>query len=78
MITEESEASSFPGGKVLHLSVIDDASATLNFTEVDANDIISGVVNTFKLKVEAGGRLSTNLGATDARESQSTDTNLPT
>ncbi len=68
MITEESKRLRFQVEKVLHLSVIDDASATLNFTEVDANDIISGVVNTFKLKVEKlGGRLSTNLGATDAR-----------
>ncbi len=68
VITEESKRLRFQVEKVLHLSVIDDASATLNFTEVDANDIISGVVNTFKLKVEKlGGRLSTNLGATDAR-----------
>ncbi len=67
VITEESKRLRFQVEKVLHLSVIDDASSTLNFTDVDANDIISSVVNTFKLKVEKqGGRLTTNLAATDA------------
>ena len=67
VITEESKRLRFQVEKVLHLSVIDDASSTLNFTEVDANDIISSVVNTFKLKVEKqGGSLTTNLAATDA------------
>ena len=67
VITEESKRLRFQVEKVLHLSVIDDASSTLNFTDVDANEIISSVVNTFKLKVEKqGGRLTTNLAATDA------------
>ena len=68
VITEESKRLRFQVEKVLHLSVIDDASSTLNFTDVDANEIISSVVNTFKLKVEKqGGRLTTNLAATDAK-----------
>lgn len=67
VITEEAKRLRFQVEKVLHLSVIDNAESTLKFTDVNANEIIENVVNTFKLKVERqGGTLMANLDATDS------------
>lgn len=64
VITDESKRLRFQVEKVLHMSVFENEGATLNFTSVNANSIISGVVNTFKLKVERqGGSLSMDLNA---------------
>ena len=67
VIVEESKRLRFQVEKVLHLSVLDKTENTLKFTEVNANQIIENVVNTFKLKVEKqGGSLSANLDALKA------------
>ena len=64
VITEESKRLRFQVEKVLQLSVLDNGASTLKFTEVNANQIISNVANTFKLKVEKqGGDLQTDLEA---------------
>lgn len=65
VIVEESKRLRFQVEKVLQLSVFDNGQSTLKFTDVSANTIISGVANTFKLKVEKqGGNLTTRLEAT--------------
>lgn len=64
VISEETKRLRFQVEKVLHLSVLDNAESTLKFTEVNANEIIENVVNTFKLKVERqGGTLTASLDA---------------
>lgn len=64
VITEEAKRLRFQVDKVLQLSVFDDAAA-LKFVDLDANDIIANVVNTFKIKVEKfGGALTCHLDAT--------------
>lgn len=66
VITEEAKRLRFQVDKVLQLSVFDDAAA-LKFTDVDANDIIANVVNTFKIKVEKfGGALTCHLDASNS------------
>lgn len=68
VIGEESKRLRFQVEKVLHLSVIDNAESSLKLTEVNANEIIENVVNTFKLKVERqGGTLFADLGAIDSQ-----------
>lgn len=67
VITEESKRLRFLVDKVLQLSVFDNTGAALKFTEVDADTIISNVVNTFKIKVEKfGGSISCGLDASDS------------
>lgn len=59
VINAESKRLRFQVEKVLQMSVFDNSNSALNFTNVDANKIIAGVVSTFKLKVERfGGHLS--------------------
>lgn len=65
IISDESKRLRFQVDKVLQMSVLDNSAIALNFTEADANSIISNVVNTFKIKVERyGGKLEMNLDAT--------------
>ena len=54
IINEESKRLKFQVDKVLQLSVFDrtDTEGALKFSEVHANDIIAGVANTFKLRIE--------------------------
>lgn len=67
VITEESKRLRFQVEKVLQMSVFDNTGSALKFTEVDANNIIANVVNTFKIKVEKyGGSLTTLLKADNA------------
>lgn len=66
VITDESKRLRFQVEKVLQLSVLDKTGSTLKFTEVNANSIISNVLNTFKLKVEKqGGTIEGRLDASD-------------
>lgn len=71
VITEESKRLRFQVEKVLQMSVFDNStSAALKMTTVDADRIIAGVVNNFKIKVEKfGGTLTCEL---DARKSEVT------
>ena len=49
------------------MSVLDNSTSALKFSNVDANSIISNVVNTFKIKVEKyGGSIECVLGANDS------------
>lgn len=67
VIVDESKRLRFQVEKVLQLSVLDKTGSTLKFTVIDANSVISNVVNTFKLKVEKqGGTITTELSATNA------------
>lgn len=66
VITEESKRLRFQVDKVLQLSVFDNtnAEAALKFTEISANDIISSVVNNFRLRLEKhGGVINCRLDA---------------
>lgn len=68
IISEESKRLRFQVEKVLQMSVLDNAQVSaLTFKVVDANTIISNVVNTFKIKVERfGGTLTFSPDAPDA------------
>lgn len=67
VISEESKRLRFQVEKVLQMSVLDNSSAALKFSEIDANTVISNVVNTFKIKVEKyGGSLTMDLDAQNA------------
>lgn len=64
VINAESKRLRFQVEKVLQMSVFENSNNALNFTCVDANKIIAGVVSTFKLKVERfGGHLCFHNGA---------------
>ncbi|MDE5840611.1 MAG: HAMP domain-containing histidine kinase, partial [Muribaculaceae bacterium] len=59
VINAESKRLRFQVEKVLQMSVFENSNSALNFTRVDANKTIAGVVSTFKLKVERfGGSLT--------------------
>ena len=68
VITEETKRLRFQVEKVLQLSVLEKSTgAALKFSVVNANKIISNVVNTFKIKVEKyGGQISCRLDAEDS------------
>ncbi len=67
VITEEAKRLRFQVEKVLQMSVFDNTASALKFSEIDANNIISNVVHTFKIKVEKfGGRIDCNLNAENA------------
>lgn len=67
VINTESKRLRFQVEKVLQMSVFENSNNALNFTNVDANKIIAGVVSTFKLKVERfGGHLSFHNGADES------------
>ncbi|MBR3626982.1 MAG: HAMP domain-containing histidine kinase, partial [Bacteroidaceae bacterium] len=64
IINDETKRLRFQVEKVLQMSMFDRQKATLKKKEVDANELIYGVVNTFHLKVEKfGGEIETELDA---------------
>ena len=66
VINDETKRLRFQVEKVLQMSMFDRQKATLKMKEIDANELISGVVNTFALKVERyNGKITSNLEATD-------------
>lgn len=66
VIIDESKRLRFQVDKVLQMSILDNSSSALKFTEIDIDDIILNVVNTFKIKAEKfGGSLTCKLEATD-------------
>lgn len=67
VINDETKRLRFQVEKVLQMSMFDRQRASLRLQEVDANTVLHGIANTFKLKVEKyGGRISTDLDAADA------------
>lgn len=66
VINDETKRLRFQVEKVLQMSMFERQSVTLKKKEVDANELINGVVNTFRLKVEkCGGTLEAELNAED-------------
>ena len=67
VIASETKRLRFQVDKVLQMSMFDDKdTASLKMKELDANELISGIVKTFAVKVEQkGGRLTWALNADD-------------
>lgn len=66
VIIDESKRLRFQIDKVLQMSILDKSSAALKFTEIDIDDVILNVVNTFKIKAEKfGGQLTCSLDASN-------------
>lgn len=66
VINDETKRLRFQVEKVLQMSMFDRQKATLKMKELDVNELITGVVNTFALKVERyNGKIETELTATD-------------
>lgn len=67
VINDETERLSFQVEKVLQMSLFEKQKATLKLKELDANDIVVTVANTFQIKVERfGGNLDIDLEATES------------
>ena len=67
VINDETKRLRFQVEKVLQMSMFDRQKATLKPKELDANELIKGVVHTFALKVERyNGKIDTELEAADA------------
>ena len=66
VINDETKRLRFQVEKVLQMSMFERQKATLKMKEIDANELIAGVINTFALKVERyNGKITSNLEATD-------------
>jgi two-component system phosphate regulon sensor histidine kinase PhoR len=65
-INDETKRLRFQVEKVLQLSMYENQRAKLNLREVDANELIAGVIHTFTLKVEKnGGKIISDLRASN-------------
>lgn len=66
VIADETKRLRFQVEKVLQMSMFDRQKTNLKLSDIPVNELVSNVVNTFKLKVEkAGGKIDTNLEADD-------------
>jgi len=66
VINDETKRLSFQVEKVLQMSLFEKQQATLKFKELDVNDVIVNIANTYQLKVEKfGGSIDIDLEATD-------------
>lgn len=66
VINDETKRLRFQVEKVLQMSMFDRQKASLKMKELDANELIGGVINTFALKVERyNGKIEPELNATD-------------
>ena len=66
VINDETKRLRFQVEKVLQMSMFDRQKATLKMKELDANELITGVINTFALKVERyNGKIEAELNAVD-------------
>ncbi len=66
VINDETKRLRFQVEKVLQMSMFEKQKVTLKMKEVNANELINGVINTFTLKVEKhNGRIISNLEAED-------------
>ena len=67
VISSETKRLRFQVDKVLQMSMFDDKNtASLKMKELDANELISGIINTFNVKVEQnGGTITSALDASD-------------
>lgn len=66
VINDETERLSFQVEKVLQMSLFEKQKATLKFKDLEMNDIVATVANTFQIKVEKfGGHIDIDLQATE-------------
>lgn len=66
VINDETKRLRFQVEKVLQMSMFERQKVTMKMKEVDANELISGVINTFTLKVEKhNGKIISSLDAED-------------
>lgn len=66
VINDETKRLRFQVEKVLQMSMFDRQKATLKMKEIDMNELITGVINTFTLKVERyNGKITSHLNAKD-------------
>ena len=67
VISSEAKRLRFQVDKVLQMSMFDDKNnASLKMKELDANDLVANIVNTFKVKAEQnGGSVDCVLYASD-------------
>ena len=64
VINDETKRLGFLVEKVLQMSLFENQKATLKPKELDVNDLIASIANTFELKVEkSGGMIDIDLGA---------------
>jgi len=64
VINDETKRLGFLVEKVLQMSLFENRKATLKLKEIDVNDLIASVANTFELKVkQAGGTIDIDLSA---------------
>ncbi|MDR0395540.1 MAG: HAMP domain-containing histidine kinase [Tannerella sp.] len=64
VISDETKRLGFLVEKVLQMSLFENQKATLKLKELDVNDLIAGIANTFKIKVEkSGGTIDIDLQA---------------
>lgn len=64
VINDETKRLSFQVEKVLQMSLFEKQKATLNMRELDINDLVVNVANTFQIKVEKfGGKIDIDLEA---------------
>ena len=67
VINDETKRLSFQVEKVLQMSLFEKQKATLKLREMEVNDIVVSVANTFQLKVEKfGGEIDIDLQAEDS------------
>lgn len=67
VINDETKRLRFQVEKVLQMSMFERQKATLKMKELDANEMITGVIHTFTLKVEKyNGKITSSLEAKDA------------
>ena len=67
IINDETKRLRFQVEKVLQISLFDQQKATMKMRELNLEELITGVVNTFALKVEKnGGTIISNLEAQDS------------
>jgi len=66
VINDETKRLSFQVEKVLQMSLFEKQQATLKFAELDVNDVIVNIANTYQLKVEKfGGSIDIDLEAAE-------------
>ena len=66
VINDETKRLRFQVEKVLQMSMFERQKATLKMKEVNANELIAGVIHTFALKVEKySGHITSDLSALD-------------
>ena len=64
VINDETKRMSFQVDKILQMSLFDKSASTLKYHEMDINRLITGVTDTFKIKVEnCSGKIITDLAA---------------